>query len=55
MYDAIRMPRAYKQAWDVERSRRFITDQAGTQFDPSLVDVFCNLFDEVDRLRLPDV
>ncbi|AMZ71212.1 MULTISPECIES: HD-GYP domain-containing protein [Pseudomonas] len=54
VYDAIRMPRAYKQAWDVECSRRFITDQAGTQFDPFLVDVFCNLFDEIDRLRLPD-
>lgn len=54
VYDAIRMPRAYKQAWDAERSRRYITDQAGTQFDPSLVDVFCNLFDEIDRLRLPD-
>ncbi len=34
VYDAIRMPRAYKQAWDVERSRRFIIEQAGTQFDP---------------------
>lgn len=54
VYDAIRMPRAYKQAWDVERSRRFITDQAGTQFDPFLVDTFCILFDEIDRLRSPD-
>ncbi|WP_413795340.1 MULTISPECIES: HD domain-containing phosphohydrolase [unclassified Pseudomonas] len=54
VYDAIRMPRAYKPAWDVERSRRFIIDQAGTQFDPFLVDIFCNLFDEIDRLRLPD-
>lgn len=54
VYDAIRMPRAYKQAWDVERSRRFITDQAGTQFDPFLVDIFCSLFDEIDRLRSPD-
>lgn len=54
VYDAIRMPRAYKQAWDIERSRRFITDQAGTQFDPFLVDIFCDLFDEIDRLRSPD-
>lgn len=54
VYDAIRMPRAYKQAWDVERSRRFITDQAGTQFDPFLVDIFSSLFDEIDRLRSPD-
>ncbi|WLG37106.1 HD-GYP domain-containing protein [Pseudomonas rhodesiae] len=54
VYDAIRMPRAYKQAWDVERSRRFITDQAGTQFDPFLVDTFSSLFDEIDRLRSPD-
>jgi len=54
VYDAIRMPRAYKQAWDIESSRRFIIEQAGSHFDPFLVDIFCNLFDEVDRLRLAD-
>lgn len=52
VYDAIRMPRTYKQAWDVERSRRYIVEQAGSQFDPFLVEIFCNLFDEIDRLRL---
>ncbi|MCI0997611.1 response regulator [Pseudomonas sp. ICMP22404] len=54
VYDAIRMPRAYKQAWDTERSRRYVIEQSGTHFDPFLVDVFCNLFDEIDRLRLSD-
>ena len=52
VYDALRMPRPYKQAWDVERARRYIIDQAGTHFDPLLVDIFCNLFDDVEQLRL---
>mgnify|MGYP001038197538 CR=1 FL=1 len=54
VYDAIRMPRAYKEAWDIERARRYIIEQAGTHFDPFLVDVFCNLFDEIDRLSVPN-
>lgn len=51
VYDALRMPRSYKQAWDVERSRNYIIEHAGSHFDPFLVDIFCNLFDEIDHLR----
>ncbi|VVM43084.1 Cyclic di-GMP phosphodiesterase response regulator RpfG [Pseudomonas fluorescens] len=52
VYDALRMTRPYKAAWDVERSRQFIIEQSGKQFDPLLVDLFCSLFDELEQLRL---
>lgn len=52
VYDALRMSRPYKGAWDVERSRNYIIEQAGSHFDLSLVEAFCDLIDEVEKLRV---
>ena len=49
VYDALRMPRPYKHAWSIERSREYLCEQAGQLFDPQLVDIFCNLLDEVEQ------
>ncbi|MDO9345498.1 MAG: response regulator [Pseudomonas sp.] len=51
VYDALRMTRPYKKAWSVECSKNYIIEQAGSHFDPSLTDVFCNLIDEIEVLR----
>ncbi|WP_191487140.1 HD domain-containing phosphohydrolase [Pseudomonas sp. FEN] len=50
VYDALRMPRPYKQVWSVERSREYLCEQAGRHFDPQLVDIFCGLLDAVEEL-----
>ncbi|WP_339561063.1 HD domain-containing phosphohydrolase [Pseudomonas sp. EA_65y_Pfl1_P113] len=52
VYDALRMSRPYKQAWDLERSRNYIIEQAGKHFDSSLVDAFCNLIYEIEKLSV---
>ena len=51
VYDALRMIRPYKQEWTVEQSRNYLIEQSGRHFDSLLVDVFCNLIDEVEKLR----
>ncbi|NWD06338.1 response regulator [Pseudomonas gingeri] len=50
VYDALRMTRPYRQAWSVERAREHLCEQAGEHFDPLLVDIFCNMLDEIEQL-----
>lgn len=51
VYDALRMPRPYKQAWSSERARSYIREQSGQHFDPALVAVVEQLFDAIDALQ----
>jgi putative nucleotidyltransferase with HDIG domain len=54
--DALGSRRCYKEAWDDERIRDFIAGQRGQKFDPHLVDLLFDRWDEVQALRerLPD-
>jgi len=40
VFDALSMPRPYKQAWSIERITAHIADNSGTHFDPALVACF---------------
>jgi putative two-component system response regulator len=40
VYDALRMPRSYKEAMSHERARQIIDEQAGSHFDPDLHLIF---------------
>ncbi len=40
VFEALTHKRSYKDAWSYEKAVAFITDSAGTKFDPELVDVF---------------
>lgn len=39
-FDALSHKRAYKEAWDIDRTISYIQEQRGKQFDPELVDIF---------------
>lgn len=43
VYDALVAERPYKGAWAPERALRFLRDNAGTQFDPDVVEAFVSL------------
>ena len=43
VWDALRSDRKYRKAWDLERVVDYLTGQAGTQFDPGVVDCFLKL------------
>lgn len=56
VFDALVSRRCYKAAWDPEWARSEILSQAGRQFDPKLVKLFDDHFDEFMEVmrRYPD-
>jgi PAS domain S-box-containing protein len=40
VYDALMSDRPYRQAWSKEKTLQYIRDQAGSHFDPQVVDAF---------------
>ena len=50
VYDALISKRPYKKAFTHEESCQIIINDAGTHFDPALVDIFCNVKDEFARI-----
>ena len=50
VYDALRSRRCYKESMDRAQSRTNILHESGGQFDPTLVDVFCEVEAEFDRI-----
>lgn len=56
VYDALRSRRPYKEGWTHADTVAYIEDQAGSQFDPELVDTFLHVSDQFEEVfaRLPD-
>lgn len=54
--DALGSRRCYKEPWPEQRVREFLLDQSGVKFDPALVDLLMERWDEVTALRerMPD-
>jgi response regulator RpfG family c-di-GMP phosphodiesterase len=50
VFDALTSDRPYKQAWPVDRALDFIVSQRGAHFDPELVDLFKDRFQEFASL-----
>jgi len=57
VFDALVSPRSYKKCWTHEKALRFLHEEAGTHFDPTLVDCLDTLMDVVTSIyeRYPDV
>jgi len=47
VFDALTMKRPYKEAWPIEKAFATLQQDAGTHFDPRLVDLFVALRDEI--------
>jgi response regulator RpfG family c-di-GMP phosphodiesterase len=56
VFDALGSDRCYKDAWEWERIRQFISEQRGVKFDPKLVDLLLEHWEEAVAIRtdLPD-
>lgn len=50
VYDALTSKRVYKDAYSHEEAVRIISEGAGTQFDPRLVEVFLRIADDWQRV-----
>jgi response regulator RpfG family c-di-GMP phosphodiesterase len=42
-WDALCFPRPYREAWTEERVRAYLREEAGSRFDPSVVEVFLGM------------
>ncbi len=51
VFDALTSERPYKHAWPVEEAVAFLQKQAGSQFDPALIELFLARMPEVLRVR----
>jgi putative two-component system response regulator len=51
VFDALTTPRLYKQEISVDDARRLIIDAGGHLFDPKVVEVFNDDFDEIIKIR----
>jgi putative two-component system response regulator len=47
VFDALTSKRPYKPAFSVEKSLAIMREQRGTQFDPAVLDAFCDGLDEI--------
>ncbi|MDW3713975.1 MULTISPECIES: HD domain-containing phosphohydrolase [unclassified Pseudomonas] len=54
VYDALRMDRPYKRAWESARAQAFIREQAGSHFDPRLVAAMESCFPAIEALLVED-
>jgi len=51
VYDALISKRVYKDAWDEEEVLAYLKQQAGTQFDPDVVEAFLSIYDVIRAIR----
>lgn len=51
VFDALTSERPYKRAWTVESAMDLITRESGTHFEPLMVDLFHDNFDEIVEIR----
>ena len=51
VFDALTSARPYKQAWPVDKALELIRDNRGRQFDPTLVEAFFDVIDDIETIR----
>ncbi len=50
MYDALVSNRSYKKGWEVEKALSILKEEAGSHFDPELVENFLEINDLVQSI-----
>lgn len=51
VFDALTSERPYKSAWETDRAYNLILEERGEHFDPTVVDVFKDRFDEILKIK----
>jgi HD-GYP domain-containing protein (c-di-GMP phosphodiesterase class II) len=51
VYDALTSNRSYKKAWYSGQAYEMIVNERGEHFDPEVVDVFAEHFDEIKAIQ----
>ncbi|MEL0642319.1 two-component system response regulator [Pseudoalteromonas aliena] len=51
VFDALTSKRPYKEAWSVEKTVQHMKEQAGTHFDPALIELFLKNLDDILAIK----
>ena len=51
VFDALTMERPYKKAWSCEAAFDHIRSEAGSHFDPRMVELFCDMESELRKIK----
>ena len=51
VYDALASPRSYKDPFPDEKCLAILEKDAGTHFDPEIVEIFIEIFDVIKAIR----
>jgi response regulator RpfG family c-di-GMP phosphodiesterase len=51
VFDALTSVRCYKEPWSFEAVKSLFADERGKQFDPELVDILLDNFDDIIRIK----
>lgn len=51
VFDALTVKRPYKEAWPIEKAVEHIKNSAGSHFEPKLVKLFLETFDEIIKVK----
>ena len=49
VWDALRSDRPYRQSWSKRKAMSYIRSQAGSAFDPKMVDTFLEMIKAIDE------
>ena len=52
VYDALAAKRIYKEPWDIGRILDYFRQEKGKHFDPDLVDIVLERFQELEAIRM---
>lgn len=51
VFDALTMPRPYKEAWPLDRVLQTLRESAGNHFEPRLVDLFLGIMPQIEAIE----
>jgi putative two-component system response regulator len=51
VFDALSTPRCYKPAFDVDRALNIVKEECGSHFDPSVVEAFFDILDQIMEIK----
>jgi len=50
-FDALTTVRPYKEAWSIDRAFDYLKENAGSHFDPGMVDVFVDIREKIESIK----
>ena len=54
VWDALSSDRPYREGWPKEKVIAYILENSGSHFDPQVVDVFIELLNQMDEIKITD-